>query len=328
MPVYNAAPFLAECLDSILQQTETNWELIAVDDFSTDESAAILRAYQNQDKRIQYQTNTEKGIIPALRKAYTSAQGAFITRMDADDIMPPQKLKHLKTVLLQNGPGHLATGQIRYFSAHQLGDGYLRYEHWLNELMQEGVVFSDRFKECVIPSPCWMVHRADFDACGGFHSSRYPEDYDLCLRFYYHGLKACPSPEVLHLWRDHGQRATRNDPNYLEPHFFTLKMHYFLHEECPPDQPYPIILWGAGKKGKKIAQILAAAHRSFQWVSENPKKIGVNIYGTTLQSTDVIEKTTHPRIIIAVSNPAEQLKIEARLKKWHLTKGVDYFFFC
>ena len=240
----------------------------------------------------------------------------------------PKKLHHLKTLLLQKGVGHLATGQVQYFSDQQLGDGYLRYQQWLNQLMLKGTVFSDRFKECVIPSPCWMVHRSDFVACGGFGSDRYPEDYDLCLRFYYQGLKVCPSPEILHLWRDHGQRATRNDPNYLEPHFFSLKMHYFLEHECPPDQPYHIILWGAGKKGKKIAQILNAAHRPFQWVCENPQKIGVKIYGTILQSTNIIEKTTYPRIIIAVSNPKEQLEIEKHLETWQLTRGREYFFFC
>ena len=93
MPVKNAALFLRECLDSIVNQEESNFELIAVDDHSTDSSLKILEEYQKKDPRIQVYKNKEHGIIAALRLAYKKSSGILITRMDSDDIMSLHKLK-------------------------------------------------------------------------------------------------------------------------------------------------------------------------------------------------------------------------------------------
>jgi len=148
LPVFNAAPFLKECIDSILQQTEINWQLLAVNDFSTDNSLEILQAYAAKDARIIALQNTEKGIIAALRLAYKNASGQFITRMDADDRMTPNKLKTLKDLLLENGKNHVATGLLRYFSENELGDGYQRYERWLNDLTRRADKFGNLQRVC------------------------------------------------------------------------------------------------------------------------------------------------------------------------------------
>ena len=95
MPVKNAQPFLTDCIKSILSQTETDWELVAVNDGSTDNSKAILEQFAQADKRIHVLENNGAGIIAALRLAYSKSQGNLITRMDADDIMPPIKLETL-----------------------------------------------------------------------------------------------------------------------------------------------------------------------------------------------------------------------------------------
>jgi len=92
MPVKNTATFLKTCLNSILQQTELYWELIAIDDHSTDTTWQILQDFAKKDKRIKVLQNNGKGIIDALRLAYKNSQGQLITRMDSDDIMRPEKL--------------------------------------------------------------------------------------------------------------------------------------------------------------------------------------------------------------------------------------------
>ena len=95
MPVYNAQDFLIETIDSILNQSNSNWELLAVDDFSTDNSFQILQSFERKDSRIKAFKNAEKGIIPALQLAYIQSNGVLISRMDADDLMPIDKLKYL-----------------------------------------------------------------------------------------------------------------------------------------------------------------------------------------------------------------------------------------
>lgn len=110
MPVRNAAPFLPACLDSILKQTHTNWELLALDDHSTDNSLEILRSYQKKDKRIKVFTNKKQlGVSKTANKLIKQAKSKWIARMDADDIMLPKRLEfQLKT--LQKHPSVIVLG--------------------------------------------------------------------------------------------------------------------------------------------------------------------------------------------------------------------------
>ena len=71
------------------------------------------------------------GVSPAMRFAFRQATGALITRMDSDDIMPPNRLFTMKKMLLENGPGHVATGAVRFFGENGVGDGFRRYADWL-----------------------------------------------------------------------------------------------------------------------------------------------------------------------------------------------------
>lgn len=326
MPVKNTAVFLTDCLESILQQTEKYWELIAINDHSTDESLAILNNFAKKDPRIQVFNNTNTGIINALRLAYYKSSGQFITRMDSDDLMMPEKLKVLKAQLEENGNGHLALGQVKYFSSKPLGNGYQRYQDWLNHLSINGCNYQEIYKECVIPSPCWMVYRTDLDKCDAFLPDRYPEDYDLCFRFYENQLKIIPAKNVLHQWRDYPTRTSRTDTNYADNRFLTIKLHYFLKLDI--DKKRPLIVWGAGKKGKWIAQQLVQLEQSFYWVCNNEKKIGKDIYGQILLPISSVQQFENPQFIISVAGEIPQRDIKAYFIKQQLLQGKDYFFFC
>jgi glycosyltransferase involved in cell wall biosynthesis len=326
MPVKNAAPFLKECLNSILNQAIRDWELLAVDDGSSDASGSILEAFARQDKRIKKFINHGQGIIPALNTAFKESKGQFITRMDADDKMPSQKLLRLKQELELHGPRNLTTGKVQYFSEHHLGDGYRQYQNWLNGLIDSDNHFQHIYKECVIPSPCWMVYREDLESCGAFTLNSYPEDYDLCFRFYQAGLKVKGIDQILHLWRDHPERTSRTDPNYSDVHFFELKMDYFLKLEY---QSYrPLVLWGTGRKGKKLAKILQRKNIPFHWITNNSKKIGHVIYNSLVESSADLSKLIRPQIILAIAAPEAIEQIQFSLHHQNLELGEDYFFFC
>jgi len=328
MPVYNASAYLEDCLNSIVKQTEINWELIAIDDFSKDNSADILAAFAEWEPRIKWKTNTAKGIIPALQNGLKFSNGTFITRMDADDLMKPDKLKKLKSILVQHGKGHLATAKVEYFSASQLGNGYIRYQDWLNQLCIEQNHYSNIYKECVIPSPCWMMHLTDLENIGSFDGDQYPEDYDLCFRMYQHKLKAIAIPEVLHMWRDHPERASRNDDNYTDNRFFDIKLKYFLSLDYSSTKR--LVVMGAGKKAKYIAAHLSEQAISYEWYCDNPNKIGQHIYATEILNELELYKRLGPdiQIIIAISNPTDQLKIKQRLVDSKLLEGRHFYFWC
>ncbi len=338
MPVRNAGQFLELCLDSILKQSYTNWELWAIDDHSEDESKAILESYAKKDERIFVDINTGRGIISALRHAFEQSKGDYIHRMDADDIMVEGKLKNLLKPLLANGNGHLTTGLVEYFREEgPLGDGYQKYTRWLNALTRKGENFKAIYKECVIPSPCWMIGREDFIELGAFDFDVYPEDYDLCFRFYKAGLKVLGVDEVLHLWRDYASRSSRTDPNYSDNRFLALKLCYFL--ELDFDRERTLFVWGAGKKGKLLAKMLLEKGVSFRWVSNNEKKQRVPIYGVAVEDFGVLKLEEQAQVIVTVANPEEQEEIRVFLDEARgladdrpsamlSQAGVAAFFFC
>ena len=264
--------------------------------------------------------NDGNGIINALQLAYTNSSGEYITRMDADDIMTPDKLMVLQQSLQKNGTGNLAIGQVHYFSQKGINDGYARYEKWLNRLTDNGSNFSEIYKECVIPSPCWMVYRDDFEQCGGFNSETYPEDYDLCFRFYQQKLNVIPCAEVLHHWRDHSDRSSRNDPNYADNRFLDLKLKWFL--ELDYDSSRPLVVWGAASKGKALAKGLLNAETSFRWMCNNPNKINKHVYNTLIEDVAKITELGNPQVIVAVANKDQQAEIR------DLLSSEQAFFFC
>lgn len=328
IPCKNAGLFLDECISSIIAQDYTNWELIIVDDHSSDLSLEILLKRTRDYDNIKVLRNKGTGIINALRMAYASSNGQLITRMDADDVMTPIKLSTMVEQLETSGVGSVATGVVRYFRNDKpLGDGYLKYAAWLNSMSQIGSNFKEIYKECVIPSPCWMMFREDFDEIGGFERDIYPEDYDLVFRMYKHGIKVIPtSHQTLHLWRDHSHRASRNDENYTDNRFIELKMNHFLNIDYKAEAT--LVLWGAGSKAKRIAQQLNTAQVDFNWITDNHKKIGHNIYGHILSPTSILSELQNIQLIISVANLQEQEEIKNQIQSFENSRSCQSFWFC
>ncbi|TYB76482.1 glycosyltransferase family 2 protein [Bizionia myxarmorum] len=325
-PFKNTENFLSECLKSIIGQSYTNWELLIVDDHSTDASYKLVSEFAKLDERIKLYKNPGSGIIEALQYAFLQSSGNYITRMDSDDIMLSNKLEVMLESLEQHGKRHVAIGQVTYFREGGISDGYAQYETWLNDLTETGSNYSEIYKECVIPSPCWMVHRDDFIACNGFSPKTYPEDYDLAFRFYKHNLKCIPCSEILHLWRDYNARTSRTHEHYAENNFLELKVHYFLELDYQTSRP--LVLWGAGKKGKTVAKLLQKQNIPFYWICDNPKKIGKAIYTITLQDASYLKTFNNPQCIITVANKKEQTFIRKQLSDLEMKSEIDYFFFC
>jgi len=319
MPVKDAGSFLEQTLKSILDQDFQDWELIAIDDHSTDRSGLILDSYSHSDSRIRVFENIGQGIIPALRLALTKSNAELITRMDADDTMPPCKLSLMMHAAEK---GNVITGKLNYFREDQpLGDGYSRYADWLNELVDKGDHWNQIYKECVIASPCWMMFREDLVRIGAFDSDVYPEDYDLVFRMYKGRLTVKCIPEILHLWRDHPDRSSRNDPHYSDNRFLDLKLRYYLGLELKKEKE--LILWGAGKKGKYIAKALNSEGIPFQWTTDNTKKWGHEIHGTLVEQP--LELNDSHQVVIAVASEEDQAEIMQILEN---QAPHSYHFFC
>lgn len=325
-PFKNTAEYLVECLTSIVKQSYGNWELLIVNDHSSDNSRQIVHNFSKEDRRIKLYNNLGSGIIPALQTAFANSKGELITRMDSDDIMAIDKLESMVKDLQVKGKGNIALGKVKYFSDQGINDGYLKYQNWLNNLTETGSNFLEIYKECVIPSPCWMTYKADFITAGGFNSNTYPEDYDLTFRFYKSGLKCIASNRILHYWRDYPTRTSRTHIHYAQNYFLDIKFKYFIELDYNANRP--LTLWGAGTKGKTIAKKLINSGINFHWICNNPNKIGKKIYGQRLLDFKSIEKFKQPQSIVTVANTMAQKKIKEYFAKNGLNNMIDYFFFC
>jgi len=326
IPFKNTASFLDECINSILNQTYKNWELIIIDDHSSDNSYSIVNSYAKNDDRITLFKNSGSGIIDALKLAFSRSSGHLITRMDSDDIMRSEKIETLVNNLLQYGKSHVAVGLVNYFSEEGVKSGYKSYEVWLNTLTKTGTNYSEIYKEYVIPSPCWMVYKEDLISVDGFNPGRYPEDYDLAFRFYKQGLKCIPCNTILHDWRDYNSRTSRTHIHYAENHFIDLKLHYFL--ELDFDKNKTLVVWGAGNKGKKIAKTLIEKDINFEWICDNPKKIGKEIYGKIMYPFSYLKTVKNSQSIISVANKTAQDEIKHFMNNLNFQPIMDYVFFC
>ena len=323
MPFKNPGKYIIPCIESIINQTYKNWELIAVNDHSNDGSYLQAMSYANRHINIHVINSDGKGIINALQCGYKHSRGDYIHRMDSDDIMPTDKLENMLEAM---SPNCLVTGLVDYFSDDfDLGDGYKKYTDWINNSMTSDDLWRGIYKECPIPSSGWLIHRDDFEAMGAFNSSFIPEDYDFSFRLYQSGMDLRVVPQVIHYWRDSTNRTSRTKSSYFPENYFDLKVYYFL--EIDRDNSISLMLWGAGKKGKKIAKSLINNGIGFTWVTDNPSKFGVNIYDQLVQSRNDVNLKNYQQII-AISSPREQNEIQSVLDGMELKNRMNYFWFC
>lgn len=324
LPFKNEEAFILECLQSFSTQKSDQFqtELILVDDSSTDNGPAIISVFAESQSNIQLVANSGNGIVRALNTGIEFSSGEFISRMDGDDVMPPNKLEVLFS-LLQNS-ADVSTGKVSYFaSGKDLGDGFKRYESWLNQLVDTREYFGQIYRECPIASPNWMMSRKAFDSIGGF-GDRYPEDYDLVFRMKAAGLIVDGADEVTHLWRDHDLRASRNDPNYLDNSFLQLKCDHFSLTNFSEERP--LILIGAGSRGKQIAKHLTSKITS--WITNNIQKQGHIISDIKLDSFQDHKFSESNLYISTLSSPDERKEIDGIFSSFELIEGQDYFHFC
>ena len=118
LPAYNAAPYLAECIESILSQTYQNWELLLINDGSVDETERIALSYA--DDRIKYLKNDQnQGLIFSLNRGLDLANGEFVVRMDADDVCFPDRLSKQIEYLLRESSVAAVGGALSIIGGHE-----------------------------------------------------------------------------------------------------------------------------------------------------------------------------------------------------------------
>lgn len=125
IPVYNSQEFIAKCIDCILAQSYNNWELLLINDGSTDNSDIICQEYSNKDKRIRYFKKENKGVSNTRNLGIKEAKGKWIIFTDSDDLVSPHYISHL--IKANNGDPY--THVIQGFKCI---DEYDRFRKWMD----------------------------------------------------------------------------------------------------------------------------------------------------------------------------------------------------
>ena len=193
MPVYNAGPHLAEAIESILKQTFTDYELIIINDGSTDNTADIIGRIK--DRRVRVMSQKNRGLVASLNRGIKASKGRYVARMDADDISLPHRFSKQMSYLSHNKEVVL------------LGSSYSEIDHKSNRGSNVPVIEDDGDlrREMYFKNPfghgTTMMKVDAVKQAGGYDQAYWPaEDYDLWRRLAKLG-KIANINEVLYLYR-------------------------------------------------------------------------------------------------------------------------------
>lgn len=328
LPVYNEEEFLEECLGSLAEQSLEDFEVVAVDDGSTDGTAEILKHWSDQDTRVRVLTRPHSGLVESLNAGLSDCRGDLIARMDADDKAHPKRLE-LQFLAFNETPDlDVVASLVAHFPDETLREGLRIYETWLNSLVTHDQILRERFIESPIPHPAAMVRRSVLDEAGGYRDVGFPEDYDLWLRLAAAGKRFNKVPETLYFWRHHEARLTFTDPRYAVERFLACKAHHLANG--PLKGLDSVIVWGAGQTGRRLSKHLireGAALTAF--IDIDPTKIG-----GTLRSRPVHPPEELPRLLqesgsrvllAAVSSRGARALIRQRLESLNLRETIDFW---
>lgn len=155
MPVYNAEKFVTQAVESILNQTYEKFELIIIDDASTDSTSKILKDFKKKDKRITLIRNKENlGVTKSLNIAVAKAVGKYIVRMDADDWSYPDRFE-LQVKLMQDHPEVVVSGSYVEVCDSRLKTKYTRKYHLDDTTIRKHIF---RYSPFAHPATIWKTN--------------------------------------------------------------------------------------------------------------------------------------------------------------------------
>lgn len=310
LPCRDAAATLPAAIASLEAQTWTDWEVVAVNDGSLDETGGVLDDWAARNPAVRVLHTAPRGIVAALEAARHAARGDLLARMDADDVAHAERIER-QVALLDARADLAACGtRIRYFPRAAVRDGARRYETWINGLCSPEDLERELFVECPLPHPTLLVRRAVLERVGGWRDPGWPEDYDLILRLWAGGHRMAKVDRVLLEWRESPDRLSRVDRRYGEDAFRRCKIHYIGRRIAGRG----VVVWGAGPVGKAFARALqAAGHRVVAFVDLDPRKIGQAIHGAPVIGPGAIEAYRGAFAVAAVGSAGARDEIRTAL---------------
>ncbi|MCF6356663.1 MAG: glycosyltransferase [Draconibacterium sp.] len=322
LPFFNAEKTLKAAIKSILKQSFYDFELLLINNNSTDSSFTIANSFAEKDSRIRLLIEKKQGVANAMNCGLKNARGKFIARMDADDISMPRRLEKQLQYLNNNPEIDFVGSNVKYVPHNKNSAGFERFVEWANSFYSPKQIDLNCFVEIPVINPTIFFRRELFEKLGGCFDSDFPEDYEMQLRYLAAGVKMAKLDEQLLEWHDYSMRLTRTDNRYSTEAFFKTKAKYFKSWSVANNPFHPNIwVWGAGRKTRQRAKLL--------------EKEGIVIDGfidiikfkTTLKTTihySEIPKPDNIFIVSMVTKSGVREQIKEFLVKENYVEGVDF----
>lgn len=325
MPVRDGAETLERAIRGVVAQTMDDWELVVVDDGSTDRTASLLTEFAAVDRRIRILTLPPSGIARALQAGCDACRGRWIARMDADDWMRPERLEAQLAHARENPDLGVVSCLVQYAGVER---GYGAHVDWLNTLVTPERIAMRRFIESPVAHPSVMFRRDLLETHGGYRDGDFPEDYELWLRWMDAGVRMGKVPLVLLEWSDPPGRLSRTDPRYSVERFYQTKCFHlarWLREHVDPGRK--LWLWGAGRVTRRRFDALENEGCRFEgFIDVDPRKRNEHRDGRRVVMADELPPRDASFILVGVGNRGARERIEAHLLERGWIEGRDFLF--
>ena len=295
IPAYNAGGFLAETLDTLLAQTDPNWEAVIVDDGSTDNTSGVAQAYAAHDQRFRIIAGPHQGVSTARNTGIDQARFEWLLFLDADDWIDPAYLERMCAVLEADS----SLDAVHCGWARVGVDKAVFEKH---TAAHEGILCTFFSDYDYFPVHACIVRKQIVKSVGGFDPAlRTCEDWDLWLRVTRTGAHFGVVPEVLALYRTYPDSASVDPVQLLKDSNVVLERVYSIDPRIPDIDPsciftttheelvtrkYLFLSWSAGfmiGSGKDAVPLLSELkdERTFQ---SEPTKVAEHLFDALLVS--------------------------------------------
>jgi glycosyltransferase involved in cell wall biosynthesis len=263
LPVYNGEKYIRDAIESILEQTYQNIELIIIDDGSSDNTIDLLMEYKNKDKRVVIISRENRGLVTSLNEGILISHGKYVARMDADDISHTERIEKQVKYLEENEDVYL------------LGTNYsLIYEEGLSEEVKKAAEGTHRRSRAVIDKENWflstnetmkfihptiMMRRSLFDKIGLYMEYKL-EDIELYFRTGINNLRIDKLEENLLDYRVREVSKSRTDLRAEQTkEIMQVKMKYLIDNIFDKSREMKYLIWGADISGDIALEVISKA---------------------------------------------------------------------
>ncbi|MCP5538450.1 MAG: glycosyltransferase family 2 protein [Akkermansiaceae bacterium] len=327
MPCYNAEASVARAVKSIQAQTLSDWELIVVDDGSSDHSADLVAGLAVNDPRIHLIRRSHQGVVAASNTGFSQADAPIIARMDADDVSLPNRLEKQFQALANHPELGAVSCLARFAGDTETAAGYAHHVDWTNSHVTTGEIALNRFIDLPVAHPTLMYRRELVERYGGYRDGTFPEDYEMFLRWMSCGVHVAKVDEVLYDWYDPPTRLSRNDKRYAMAAFHQCKAPYLAQAICNAGcADRELWIWGAGRPARRCARPLETAWKTASgFIDIDPRKIGRCLHGRPTVSAGDLPPIDQAVIVSYVGTRGARDNIRADLMASGRTEGVDFW---